>query len=50
VVEACNPSTQESEAGLQIQGQPELHRETFSQKGKKRRKEKGRKEEKRKTL
>jgi hypothetical protein len=33
MVHACNPSTQEVEAGgLRVQGQPELHSETLSQK------------------
>lgn len=34
VVHTCNPSSWEAEAGrqLQVQDQPELHRETLSQK------------------
>jgi hypothetical protein len=37
VVHTCNPSTQEAEgaAGLRVQGQPELHSQTLSQKKKK---------------
>lgn len=35
--QACNPSTRDAEAGgsLQVQCQPELHRETLSQEDKK---------------
>jgi hypothetical protein len=29
VVNICNPSTQEAESGLRVQGQPVLHRETL---------------------